>query len=41
MVEGVNSTMTYARTFVNVAMYPQNNNNKNIRQKIEYRLWMT
>jgi hypothetical protein len=30
MMEEVNSTMTYYRTFVNVTIYPQYNNNKKI-----------
>jgi hypothetical protein len=32
MVEGVNSTMIIVRTFVNVTMYPQYNNNTIIKK---------
>jgi hypothetical protein len=34
MMEGVNSTMMYIRTCVNVIMYPQYNNNKKYFKKM-------
>jgi hypothetical protein len=33
MMEGVNSTMIYCKTFVNFTAYPQYNNNKKINLK--------